>query len=151
MYFPEWKVFYFDSNFIEVENKPALVQIMAWRRIGDKLLFELMATQFTEAYMWHCGEMSSWGPVATWTLVLTLPYCEFGIYLPTNLLVCTNSQHSVIHKCSYLFQRVSKTAHLQNKHILKQLTSCVRRQLSETGASESKVKIDWQNWGFRTV
>ena len=36
-----------------VDNKPALVQIMAWRRPGDKPLSEPMLTQFTEAYMRH--------------------------------------------------------------------------------------------------
>ena len=34
-----------------INNIPALVQIMAWRRPGDKPLFELMLTQFTDAYM----------------------------------------------------------------------------------------------------
>ena len=34
-----------------IDNKPALVQVMAWRRIGDKPLPELMLTQFTDAYM----------------------------------------------------------------------------------------------------
>ena len=41
-----------------VDNKPALVQVMAWRRSGDKPLPEAMLTQFTDAYMWHQGEMS---------------------------------------------------------------------------------------------
>ena len=36
-----------------VENKPALVQAMAWRRIGDKPLPEPMMAQFTDAYMRH--------------------------------------------------------------------------------------------------
>ena len=36
-----------------IDNKPALVQVMAWRRIGDKPLPELMMTQFTDAYMRH--------------------------------------------------------------------------------------------------
>ena len=31
----------------------ALVQIMAWRRRGDKPLPEAMLTQFTDAYMRH--------------------------------------------------------------------------------------------------
>ena len=37
-----FRVLYFDSNFTEVvprgqiDNMPALVQVMAWRRIGDK-------------------------------------------------------------------------------------------------------------------
>ena len=36
-----------------IDNKPALVQIMAWRRPGDKPLSEPMLTQFTDAYMRH--------------------------------------------------------------------------------------------------
>ena len=36
-----------------IENNQALVQIMAWRRIGDKPLSEPMLTQFTDAYMRH--------------------------------------------------------------------------------------------------
>ena len=36
-----------------VDNKPALVQVMAWRRTGDKPLPEPMITQFTGAYMQH--------------------------------------------------------------------------------------------------
>ena len=36
-----------------IDNKPALVQIMAWRRPSDKPLSEPMLTQFTDAYMWH--------------------------------------------------------------------------------------------------
>ena len=41
-----------------IDNKPALVQVMAWRRAGDKPLPELMLTQFTDAYMWYKEEMS---------------------------------------------------------------------------------------------
>ena len=41
-----------------IENKPALVQIMVWRRTGDKPLHEPMMTQLTDAYMWYYGEMS---------------------------------------------------------------------------------------------
>ena len=33
------------------DNKPTLVPIMAWRRIGDKTLSESMLTQFIDAYM----------------------------------------------------------------------------------------------------
>ena len=36
-----------------IDNKPALFQIMAWRRIGDKPLFEPMLYRFTDAYMRH--------------------------------------------------------------------------------------------------
>ena len=38
---------------IPINNKPALVQVMAWCRIGDKPLPELMMTQFIDAYMRH--------------------------------------------------------------------------------------------------
>ena len=36
-----------------IDNKPALVEVMAWRRTGDKSLLEPMLTQFTDAYMPH--------------------------------------------------------------------------------------------------
>ena len=41
-----------------IANKPALVQVMAWRRAGDKPLPEPMLIQFTDAYLRHQGEMS---------------------------------------------------------------------------------------------
>ena len=40
------------------DNKPALVQVMAWRRTGDKPLPEIVLTQFTDAHMRHQWEMS---------------------------------------------------------------------------------------------
>ena len=36
-----------------IDNKPALVQVTAWRRTGDKPLPEPMMTQFNDAYMRH--------------------------------------------------------------------------------------------------
>ena len=36
-----------------IDNKPALLQVMAWRRIGDKPSSEPMLTRFTDAYMQH--------------------------------------------------------------------------------------------------
>ena len=36
-----------------VDNKPALVQVMAWRLFGAKPLPVPMMIQFTDAYMWH--------------------------------------------------------------------------------------------------
>ena len=36
-----------------IDNKPTLVQVMAWRRTGDKPLFEPMLAQFPDVYMWH--------------------------------------------------------------------------------------------------
>ena len=36
-----------------IDNKPALVQVMTWRRTGDKPLYKPMMTQFTDAFMQH--------------------------------------------------------------------------------------------------
>ena len=36
-----------------IDNKSALVQVMAWRRTGDKPLPEPMLDEFTDAYMRH--------------------------------------------------------------------------------------------------
>ena len=38
---------------IPIDNKLALVQVMAWRQAGDKPLPKPMITQFIDAYMWH--------------------------------------------------------------------------------------------------
>ena len=40
-----------------INNISALVRVMAWRRLGDKLLFEPMMVYFTDAYMRHSGSM----------------------------------------------------------------------------------------------
>ena len=41
-----------------IDNIPALVQIMAWRRTGDNPLFELMMAYVADAYMRHSASMS---------------------------------------------------------------------------------------------
>ena len=41
-----------------IDNKPALVRVMAWRRTGGKPLPELVLTLFTDANMLHYDEMS---------------------------------------------------------------------------------------------
>ena len=41
-----------------VDNKSALVQVMAWHQTGDKPLPEPMLTQFTNTYMRLSVEMS---------------------------------------------------------------------------------------------
>ena len=42
-------------DFIPGVHLPALVQVMASRRTGDRPLPELILTQFTDAYMRHRG------------------------------------------------------------------------------------------------
>ena len=36
-----------------IDNKAALVQVMAWHRTGDKPLSEPMLTRLIDAHMWH--------------------------------------------------------------------------------------------------
>ena len=36
-----------------IDNKPVLIQVMAWCRTGNKPLLEPMMTQFIDAYMRH--------------------------------------------------------------------------------------------------
>ena len=43
---------------VQINNIPALVEIMAWRRPGDKPLSEAMVVSFTDAYMRHSASMS---------------------------------------------------------------------------------------------
>ena len=38
-----------------IYNKPALVQVMAWRRTGDKPLPEALIAQLIDAYIRHGG------------------------------------------------------------------------------------------------
>ena len=38
-----------------INNKPTLVEVMAWRRTGDKPLIGPLLAQFTDAYMQHWG------------------------------------------------------------------------------------------------
>ena len=42
-----------------IDNKPALVQVMAWHRTGDNPLTETTMTQFIGAYMRHSWEVSN--------------------------------------------------------------------------------------------
>ena len=41
-----------------IRNIPALVQVMAWHRPGDKPLSDPMMIKFTDAYMRHSASMS---------------------------------------------------------------------------------------------
>ena len=42
----------------QINNIPAFVQIMVWRRPGDKPLSEPMMTQVNDAYMRYSASMS---------------------------------------------------------------------------------------------
>ena len=54
-----------------IDNNPTLVEIMAWRRIGDITFSEPMLTRFTDAYMRQWG----WGGVGGggWVVVKKSP------------------------------------------------------------------------------
>ena len=66
-----------------IDNKSALVQVMAWRRTGDKPLAEPMLTQFTSAYMRHHwggeGEGALWGELTVPTNPRGWPTCHYPI------------------------------------------------------------------------
>ena len=42
----------------QIDNKAALVQVMAWHQTGDKSLHESMLTVHLRIYMRHQGKMS---------------------------------------------------------------------------------------------
>ena len=47
-----WKLIQISSLFLSpIDNKSALVQVMSWRRTGDKPLPEPVLAEFTDAYM----------------------------------------------------------------------------------------------------
>ena len=46
-----------------IDNNSALVQVMVWRRTGNKPLHESMLPQFTDTYMRHSGR---WVIKQTW-------------------------------------------------------------------------------------
>ena len=41
-----------------IDNKPLLIQVMAWCRIGNNLLHESILTQFSDIYIYICGFFS---------------------------------------------------------------------------------------------
>ena len=102
-----------------IANKPALVQVMSWRRTGDRPLSEPMLTQFTDAYMRHQGEMSSLtGSMEIWMkkcriIILKLISvigcwdisCEIALmWLP---LYHANEQSTLVHVMAWCRQATS--------------------------------------------
>ena len=61
-----------------IDNKSALVQVMAWHPTGDNALPEPMLTQFIDTYMWHQEEMS-WYKL--WGLAIIAILLSFNIDL----------------------------------------------------------------------
>ena len=56
-----WILIKISLNFVPkvwINNMPALVQIMAWHRPGNKPLSEQMMVCFTDAYMRHAASKS---------------------------------------------------------------------------------------------
>ena len=73
MHFHEWNVFLCWSKFhgsllLRVQliiNNPALVKIIAWRRIGAKPLSEPMLTRFTDVYIYAAPKADEWTQLVT--------------------------------------------------------------------------------------
>ena len=56
-----WIVIKISLKFVHkdpINNIPALIQIMAWHRPGDKPLSEMMMALVTDTYMCHSASMS---------------------------------------------------------------------------------------------
>ena len=95
MLFHEWKVLYFDFNSMihkfvpnnPIDNKSALVQVVAWQQTCDK--HGAILTKLTDAYMQHerGEELSMQQPYiyVTSTLQCTLGY-SLSIYNHKSLL-----------------------------------------------------------------
>ena len=64
-----WLEFHWSSLKGPIDNLSALVQVIAWRRTGDKPLPEPMLAEFSAAHMRHKGEM---GFRQVWLLHKTL-------------------------------------------------------------------------------
>ena len=75
-----------------IDNKSALVQVMAWRWTGQKPLPEAILIQFTDTCMWHLWEMNE---LIWWTLVKTRKkwICDIFQHNSRNLhsWLCTES------------------------------------------------------------
>ena len=93
-----------------IYNKPTSLEIMAWRRIGDKPLSEPKLTRFPEH---RCGTTGGWAKVCLEVPGVEVPYqgicrCEFLLNLWYNrqwhdLLIWTAvmlwNGHPVLHMC----------------------------------------------------
>ena len=65
-----------------IDDKSALVQVMAWHQTGDKPLPEAMKTQFADTCMWHLGGGGG---------------CDLIQATATHLKICTDKQcYSVV-------------------------------------------------------
>ena len=83
-----------------IDNKSVLVQVMAWRRKGDKSLPEPMLAQIADAYMRHCGRFIVvwWHQTATDNLVIFGSGNCFGAYMfSAKLIPDTILSYSKLH------------------------------------------------------
>ena len=85
MHFLEWKCENFDWNFTEINNIPSLVQIMAWRRPGDKPLSE---PKMVNLLMQIC---------VTWPQWVNWPCSQWLSTVIRSLFWLTSNQTSKLH------------------------------------------------------
>ena len=76
---------------VRINNIPSLVQIIAWRRIGDKPLFEPMIDNVFDAYMCHSASMSwHWGIPSINALGTPRSCTESTAYIYIYIYGCTH-------------------------------------------------------------
>ena len=66
---------------------------MAWRRIGDKPLSETMLTWFTDAHVWHWGDMSYVGCDSN---RLASPICDWSVSVQFGITSCRNALRALL-------------------------------------------------------
>ena len=93
----------------QISNIPLLVQIMAWRQLGDKPLSEPMMTKFGDAYMRHSASMSWLQYICLFdsdssiSLLCNKEYLvQFGVILYQHMDARTTALQSIFWKDSFV-------------------------------------------------
>ena len=108
-----WILFTISLNFVPkgpINNIPSSVQIMAWRRSGDKPFSGPMMALFTDAYMRHSASMSLSHTVHHWyssdVQTITFKYqTSFLLHLPYINQCFAYHFHCIIRKIHEIFQQ----------------------------------------------
>ena len=69
---------------LNINNTPKLVQVMAWRRIGDKPFFETVIDYFSDSYMHHTASIG---------LVVAKPTRKASGYCFMRYVYCYDRNH----------------------------------------------------------
>ena len=91
-----------------INHNPALVQIMAWRRSGDKPFSDPMMVKFTDAYMRHSASIST---VLYGTILWHVWKCFGVLWVNSCQLVLISRSHARVSMHCYPIGCVIKSTH----------------------------------------